>query len=336
MSEQTPDIPSRARSFQAAPGGHAHPLPLPHGNRLLQRLLQAGGCDARPLRHCPAQATARNDLHRFPREAHGAVRIGRRRADGVKLKTDESGACLLLDGDKGCGVYTDRRRCAATTPSACWRCTPRARPRTSSTTRWSSRRTARSRGGPRAHHRRVPCRAGRARVRRYQREWYQLLLKKRSAGPTVGRPPLASLQLFFLACYDVDRFRRFVLSDNFKNTYALMRGVRDAGARRHRLAALRLPAAAPGAVRRAHDRRAGGRPGRSGPRSVRRSGRRASRPRSATGRSSRRRACGRRPPASPRAAAEAVRPAKTARAGSARAARAIGLPSRRSDPSAAR
>jgi len=61
-------------------------------------------------------------------------------------------------------------------------------------------------------------------VREYDeinREWYQLLLKKRSAGPTVGRPPIASLQLFFLACYDVDRFRRFVLSDNFKNTYAL-------------------------------------------------------------------------------------------------------------------
>jgi hypothetical protein len=53
------------------------------------------------------------------------------------------------------------------------------------------------------------------------REWYQLLLKKRSAGPTVGRPPIASLQLFFLACYDIDRFRRFVLSDGFKGTYAL-------------------------------------------------------------------------------------------------------------------
>jgi hypothetical protein len=32
---------------------------------------------------------------------------------------------------------------------------------------------------------------------------------------------LQSLQLFFLACYDVDRFRRFVLSDNFTSTYVL-------------------------------------------------------------------------------------------------------------------
>jgi Fe-S-cluster containining protein len=27
---------------------------------------------------------------------------------GVKLKTTEEGACLLLDGDRGCGVYADR------------------------------------------------------------------------------------------------------------------------------------------------------------------------------------------------------------------------------------
>ena len=53
------------------------------------------------------------------------------------------------------------------------------------------------------------------------RGWRQLILKKKSSGPTIGKPSKRSLQLFFLACYDVDRFRRFVLSDNFKNTYAL-------------------------------------------------------------------------------------------------------------------
>jgi hypothetical protein len=48
-----------------------------------------------------------------------------------------------------------------------------------------------------------------------------LVLKKKSAGPTVGRPPQASLQLFFMASYDIDTFRRFVLSENFRTTYQL-------------------------------------------------------------------------------------------------------------------
>ena len=52
-------------------------------------------------------------------------------------------------------------------------------------------------------------------------EWYQLILKKKSAGPAVGKPPMASLRLFFLASYDIDTFRRFVLSENFRRTYVL-------------------------------------------------------------------------------------------------------------------
>lgn len=53
------------------------------------------------------------------------------------------------------------------------------------------------------------------------REWLQLMLKRRSMGPTVGRPPEATLQMFFMCSYDMDRFRRFVLSDSFKKTYEL-------------------------------------------------------------------------------------------------------------------
>ena len=53
------------------------------------------------------------------------------------------------------------------------------------------------------------------------REWYQIILKKRSAGPAIGKPPEMRFQLFFMARYDIDRFRRFVSSDSFKNTYTL-------------------------------------------------------------------------------------------------------------------
>ena len=53
------------------------------------------------------------------------------------------------------------------------------------------------------------------------REWMQLILKKKSAGPAVGKPSEMSLQLFFLASFDLDRFRRFIQSPSFQKTYTL-------------------------------------------------------------------------------------------------------------------
>ena len=51
------------------------------------------------------------------------------------------------------------------------------------------------------------------------RGWRQLVLKRKSAGPGIGKPPVASNQLFFMASYDIDRFRAFVSSDSFNRTY---------------------------------------------------------------------------------------------------------------------
>jgi Fe-S-cluster containining protein len=51
------------------------------------------------------------------------------------------------------------------------------------------------------------------------RGWRQLVLKKKSSGPTVGKPSKRSLQLFFMGCYDLDRFREFVISAPFNDTY---------------------------------------------------------------------------------------------------------------------
>jgi Fe-S-cluster containining protein len=53
------------------------------------------------------------------------------------------------------------------------------------------------------------------------RGWRQLILKKKSSGPTVGKPTQRSLQLFFMACYDLDRFREFVTSTSFNELYDL-------------------------------------------------------------------------------------------------------------------
>jgi Fe-S-cluster containining protein len=53
------------------------------------------------------------------------------------------------------------------------------------------------------------------------REWRQLVLKKRSSGPTVGKPSERSFELFFLASYDLDGFREFVGSPGFDEVFDL-------------------------------------------------------------------------------------------------------------------
>jgi Fe-S-cluster containining protein len=51
------------------------------------------------------------------------------------------------------------------------------------------------------------------------RGWRQLVLKKMSSGPTVGKPSVKSRQLFFMTCYDIDTFRAFVESGPFNELY---------------------------------------------------------------------------------------------------------------------
>ncbi len=53
------------------------------------------------------------------------------------------------------------------------------------------------------------------------RGWRQLILKKKSSGPSVGTPTKRSLQMFFMASYDLDRFKDFVTSDSFNEVYDL-------------------------------------------------------------------------------------------------------------------
>lgn len=53
------------------------------------------------------------------------------------------------------------------------------------------------------------------------REWRQIILKKRSAGPTIGKPSQRSFELFYLASYDIDGFREFVASAGFDEVFDL-------------------------------------------------------------------------------------------------------------------
>jgi hypothetical protein len=49
--------------------------------------------------------------------------------------------------------------------------------------------------------------------------WRQLILKMKSAGPAIGALSRSSLQFFFMACYDLDRFREFAKSEGFSATF---------------------------------------------------------------------------------------------------------------------
>ncbi len=53
------------------------------------------------------------------------------------------------------------------------------------------------------------------------REWRDIVLKKRSSGPTVGKPTPRSMQLFDMCSYDIDNFRAFLQSPGFAEVFDL-------------------------------------------------------------------------------------------------------------------
>ncbi len=141
---------------------------------------------------------------------------------GLKLRTTDEGTCLFMHEVEGCTIYEDR-------PSAC-----RYYPLGNLSMKKADQ------GHENQHFVLVKedhCK-GHEEDKTYNIqsfredqkvidfdqhniEYFQLILKKKSMGPGVGKPPEMSLQLFFMACFDQDRFRRFVLSPAFKNNYQL-------------------------------------------------------------------------------------------------------------------
>ena len=50
--------------------------------------------------------------------------------------------------------------------------------------------------------------------------WVELILKRKSLGPFVNIPE-KTLQMFFMACYNIDSFRRFVFESRFLDVYVV-------------------------------------------------------------------------------------------------------------------
>jgi len=49
----------------------------------------------------------------------------------------------------------------------------------------------------------------------FNRDWRDIIIKKRSSGPTIGKPSDRSLQLFDMCSYDIDSFREFIQDRGF-------------------------------------------------------------------------------------------------------------------------
>ena len=141
---------------------------------------------------------------------------------GVKLRTTDEGACLFMDEETGCTIYENR-------PTACryyplGNLSMKKADQAHENQHFVLVKEAHCMGHQEDREINIQDYRKEQKVEDYDQhniEYFQLILKKKSMGPGVGKPPEMSLQLYFMACYDQDRFRRFVLSDAFKKNYEL-------------------------------------------------------------------------------------------------------------------
>lgn len=141
---------------------------------------------------------------------------------GLKMATKPGKAECIFLAEQGCGVYEDR-------PAAC---------RYYALGNMAVRRSGSAEvedvyfvvkephclGHGEAHTQTVAqyrCHQGIDAYDAMNRAWRDIVLKKRSSGPTIGKPSPRSLQLFDMCSYDMDSFREFVSSDGFREIFDL-------------------------------------------------------------------------------------------------------------------
>jgi len=141
---------------------------------------------------------------------------------GVKLKSVDGGTACRFMQPEGCAVYADRPTACRYYPVALLSMRKQGEATDHDTYALVKEPHCLGHGEPRAiaiaDYRNEQ---GLPEYDELARGWRQLILKKKSSGPTIGKPSKRSLQLFFMACYDVDRFRAFVASDGFAEIYDL-------------------------------------------------------------------------------------------------------------------
>ncbi len=141
---------------------------------------------------------------------------------GVKLRPVEGGsACRFMNPD-GCGVYEDRPTACRYYPVALL--SMRRQDESIDRAAYALVKEAHCLGHNEPNRQTIDeyrTEQGLPEYDELARGWRQLILKKKSSGPTIGKPSKRSLQLFFMTCYDVDRFREFVASEGFRGMYDL-------------------------------------------------------------------------------------------------------------------
>lgn len=139
---------------------------------------------------------------------------------GVKLRPVQGGTACQFMKPEGCGVYEDRPTACRYYPVALL--SMRNQEETTDRTSYALVQEAHCLGHQEPRSLTINDYRKEQGVDEYDekgRGWRQLVLKRKSAGPGIGRPPELSNQLFFMASYDIDRFRAFIASESFNNTY---------------------------------------------------------------------------------------------------------------------
>ena len=156
----------------------------------------------------------------FLRQYTEPFEFGRESVAGVKFKPVEGGTACQFMTEAGCSVYEDR-------PTAC-----RYYPVGLLSTRRQDENFDRAAYAlVKEDHCHGHFEDRKLTIDEYRREqgleeydakgrlWRQQILKVKSAGPYIGRMSMTSRKFFFMASYDLDRFREFVRSEGFKTTY---------------------------------------------------------------------------------------------------------------------
>lgn len=141
---------------------------------------------------------------------------------GVKLRPVESGTACQFMTPEGCGVYDDRPTACRYYPVALL--SMRKQDEYTDTQSYALVKEEHCLGHNEPREITIDAYRREQGLEEYDelaRGWRQLILKKKSSGPSVGKPSKRSLQLYFMVCYDLDTFRGFVTSEGFTELYDL-------------------------------------------------------------------------------------------------------------------
>ena len=156
----------------------------------------------------------------FEIDAHGTP--------GIKMRTTNEGACLFMR-EEGCSVYSDR-------PSSCrlyglGALSKHDQGSTDDHYMYFKNMESHCKGWEENQTQTVAefvKDQGVSEYESYNQDWMRLMLKKKSAGPAIGKPSELSMQLFFMASYDLDRFKRFIESPSFSKIFLLEEDEKEA------------------------------------------------------------------------------------------------------------